>query len=201
MGVLQPKPEGRRPGTLPRCDTQVRQAHCQRALTSSLAPGQQRRGQCTSPSPGARCSLSLLHLISWVRGGAATNSHPCPFEAPLAEDAVPSPGRKDPLEKEMAARSSTLAWRIPGTEEPGGLRSAGSQRDGHNLATTQQPQISPVSPEARVRAPEPLKALAVRDALPSVRLASACSSPRRTSCAVRLALPPLTLRPRKQARP
>ena len=35
---------------------------------------------------------------------------------------------EDPLEKEMAAHSSTLAWEIPWTEEPGGLQSMGSQR-------------------------------------------------------------------------
>ena len=38
-----------------------------------------------------------------------------------------SPGREDPLEKEMAAHSSILAWRIPWTEEPGGPQSTGSQ--------------------------------------------------------------------------
>ena len=37
-------------------------------------------------------------------------------------------GGEDPLEKEMAAHSSVLAWRIPGMEEPGGLQSTGSQR-------------------------------------------------------------------------
>ena len=36
------------------------------------------------------------------------------------------------LEKEMATHSSILAWRIPGTEEPGGLPSMGSQRVGHD---------------------------------------------------------------------
>ena len=36
------------------------------------------------------------------------------------------------LEKEMAPHSSVLAWRIPGTGEPGGLQSMGSLRDGHN---------------------------------------------------------------------
>ena len=36
------------------------------------------------------------------------------------------------LEKEMATRSSVLAWRIPGTGEPGGLLSMGSHRVGHN---------------------------------------------------------------------
>ena len=42
------------------------------------------------------------------------------------------PGWEDPLEKEMAAHSSTLAWRIPWTEEPGRLQSIGSQRVGHD---------------------------------------------------------------------
>ena len=41
-------------------------------------------------------------------------------------------GWEDPLEKEMATHSSILAWRIPWTEEPGGLHSTGSQRVGHN---------------------------------------------------------------------
>ena len=42
------------------------------------------------------------------------------------------PGREDPLEKEMETHSSILAWRIPWTEEPGGLQSTGSQRVGHD---------------------------------------------------------------------
>ena len=41
-------------------------------------------------------------------------------------------GREDPLEKEMATHSSILTWRIPWTEEPGGLQSMGSQRVGHD---------------------------------------------------------------------
>ena len=43
--------------------------------------------------------------------------------------------REDPLEKEMAIHSSTLAWKIPWMEEPHILQSMGSQRVGHNLAT------------------------------------------------------------------
>ena len=39
---------------------------------------------------------------------------------------------EDPLEKEMAAHSSILAWRIPWTKEPGGLQSMGLQRVGHS---------------------------------------------------------------------
>ena len=45
---------------------------------------------------------------------------------------VRSLGREDALEKEMAAHSSILAWKIPWTEEPGGLQSMGSQRVGHD---------------------------------------------------------------------
>ena len=41
-------------------------------------------------------------------------------------------GREDPLEKEMAIHSSTLAWKIPRTEEPDRLQSMGSKRVGHD---------------------------------------------------------------------
>ena len=49
---------------------------------------------------------------------------------------VQSLGREDPLEKEMATHSSTLAWKIPWTEEPGRLQSMGWQRVGHDWATS-----------------------------------------------------------------
>ena len=45
---------------------------------------------------------------------------------------VRSLGQEDPLEKEMATHSSTIAWKIPWTEEPGRLQSMGSQRVGHD---------------------------------------------------------------------
>ena len=48
------------------------------------------------------------------------------------EKQVRSLGRKDPLEEEMVAHSSILAWRIPWTEESGGIQSTGSQRVGHD---------------------------------------------------------------------
>ena len=65
----------------------------------------------------------------------------CLFEASLVaqtvkrlpavqETPVRSLGWEDPLEKEMATHSSTLAWKIPCTEEPGRLQSMGSQRVG-----------------------------------------------------------------------
>ena len=45
---------------------------------------------------------------------------------------VRSPSPEDPLEKDMATHSSTLAWRIPWTEEPGKLQSMGLQRVAHD---------------------------------------------------------------------
>ena len=48
------------------------------------------------------------------------------------ETRVQSLGQEDLLEKEMATHSSTLAWKIPWTEEPGGLQSMGSQRVRHD---------------------------------------------------------------------
>ena len=50
---------------------------------------------------------------------------------------VQSLGWEDPLENGMATHSSILAWRIPQTEESGGLQSMGSQRVRHNLVTKQ----------------------------------------------------------------
>ena len=50
----------------------------------------------------------------------------------MQETQVRSLGWEDPLEKEMATHSSTLAWKIPWTEKPGRLQSMGSHRVGHD---------------------------------------------------------------------
>ena len=50
----------------------------------------------------------------------------------ILETWVWSLGGEDPLEKEMATHSSTLAWRIPWREEPGRLQCMGLQRVGHD---------------------------------------------------------------------
>ena len=50
----------------------------------------------------------------------------------VQETQIRSLDQEDPLEREMATHSSILAWRIPWTEEPGGLQSMGSQRIGHD---------------------------------------------------------------------
>ena len=49
----------------------------------------------------------------------------------MQETWVRSLGQEDPLEKAMATHTSILAWRIPWTEETGGLQSMGSQKVGH----------------------------------------------------------------------
>ena len=54
----------------------------------------------------------------------------------MRETWVWSLGWEDPLEKEMATHSSTLAWKIPWTEEPGRLQLTGKQRVRHNWATS-----------------------------------------------------------------
>ena len=50
----------------------------------------------------------------------------------MRETWVPSLGREDALEKEMATHSGVLAWKIPRTQEPGGLQPMGLQRVGHD---------------------------------------------------------------------
>ena len=57
---------------------------------------------------------------------------PAGFWSRMLEMWVRSLGQEDPLEKGMAAHSSILVWRIPGTEEPGGLPSMESHRVGHD---------------------------------------------------------------------
>ena len=50
----------------------------------------------------------------------------------MRETQVQALGWEDPLEKEMVVHSSTIAWKIPWTEEPGRLQSVGLQRVGHD---------------------------------------------------------------------
>ena len=50
----------------------------------------------------------------------------------MQETWVQALGWEDPLEKEMVIHSSTIAWKIPWTEEPGRIQSLGSQRVGHD---------------------------------------------------------------------
>ena len=74
------------------------------------------------------CLICAVQRCLWASlGSSAGKESPAMQETP-----VPFLGREDPLEKEMATHSSVLAWKIPWTEEPGGLESMGSQRVGHD---------------------------------------------------------------------
>ena len=56
----------------------------------------------------------------------------------MQEIQVQSLGLEDPLEKRMATHARILAWRIPQTEEPGGLQAMGLQRIGHDCTHTHE---------------------------------------------------------------
>ena len=58
---------------------------------------------------------------------------------------VQSLGQEDPLEKEMTIHSNTIAWKIPWREEPGTIQSMGSQRIGHDWATSLHKQLTTIS--------------------------------------------------------
>ena len=74
--------------------------------------------------------LIPLNLTLLVRASLVVQTVKSP--PAIQETWVGSLGWDDPLEEGMATHSSILAWRIPRTEEPGGLQSMGSQRAGHD---------------------------------------------------------------------
>ena len=86
-------------------------------------------------------SVSLSYTCSLSRSQGC-KPHNCPLTSLVAqmikkppamqETQVPSLGGEDPLEKQMATHSSVPAWKIPWTEESGGLQLTGSQRVGHD---------------------------------------------------------------------
>ena len=76
-----------------------------------------------------------MYTLPWgFPGGSAIKNLPA-----MKEIWVQSPGWEDPFreKKKMANHSSILVWRIPWTEEPGGLQSMGSQKVRQNLSTKQ----------------------------------------------------------------
>ena len=80
---------------------------------------------------------TVLHCFLWLSyiiWGASLVPQRLKRLHPMRKTWVWSLGREDPLEKEMVTHSSILAWRIPWTEEPGRLKSTGSQRVGHDWA-------------------------------------------------------------------
>ena len=80
--------------------------------------------------------MKLIRISFFVNIYAHTHTHTHGFPSDtevknlptMQETWIPSLGWEDPLEKEMATHSSTLAWKIPWTEEPGRLYSMGSQK-------------------------------------------------------------------------
>ena len=75
--------------------------------------------------------FSVIQLVS-EETGTSLVAQTVKCLSTMRETWVQSLGWEDPLEKEMATPSSTLAWIIPWTEEPGRLQSMGSQRVGHD---------------------------------------------------------------------
>ena len=84
--------------------------------------GREREGKKTLPFLAGKGHEILIKLLTLVLSTTAL----------IVDQTI----REDPLEKEMATHSSILAWRIPWTEEPGRLQSTGSQRVGHDWATS-----------------------------------------------------------------
>ena len=95
------------------------------------------QGASALPSPAPHSPQTLLQkhqncirLPRWFSGKEST------FQCRRHRRHIWPLGAEDPLEKEMASHSSTLAWKIPWTEEPGGLQYVGSQRVGHDWVYT-----------------------------------------------------------------
>ena len=116
----------------------------QGALWQDILCFRQRRGKYYEPEPGGPkfksaplrilgVRLDFCHLLVCVKGFSSGSGvkNPCAVQE-LQETQVQSLGLKDPLEKEMAAHSSILVWRIPWTEELGRLQPMGLQRAGHD---------------------------------------------------------------------
>ena len=84
-------------------------------------------------SPEAcNCSNRNQQVLAQKKSGPIMVAHLVKNLPVMQEIWVQSLGQEDPLEKRMATQSSILAWRIPWTEEPGGLQSLRLQRIRHN---------------------------------------------------------------------
>ena len=78
------------------------------------------------------CLFDMRINLDWLFLGASLLAQKVKRLPAMQETWVQSLGREDPLKKEMATHSSIHAWKIPWTEEPGGLLSMGSHRVGHD---------------------------------------------------------------------
>ena len=111
---------------------------CRRAEVSGESEGAcwGRRGACAGPwghrgkQPGRCWAPGSQRVARGFPGGSVGKNLP-----DEREPWVPSPGGEDPLEEEVATRSSVLAWESPWTEEPGGLQPMGFTK-GHTRLST-----------------------------------------------------------------
>ena len=124
-------------------------AHWRTGGSHSPLPGMPReRGRpsgdcshCPAPLGGSCCSEGVARSGGRGRQGKAQGQRKGPGLLPggsVLETRAPSLGREDPLEEAMATHSSVLAWRIPWTEEPGGLQSTGVAESRKRLSTHAQ---------------------------------------------------------------
>ena len=81
---------------------------------------------------GRVLQICCTAMCIYISGGSAVKNLPAMQE--MQQMQVRSLGWEDHLDQEMATHSRILAWRIPWTEEPGGLQSMGTQRVGHHRA-------------------------------------------------------------------
>ena len=88
-------------------------------------------GRSLGEGTGYPLQYSWASLVAWL-----VNNTPA-----MRETWVQSLGWEDPLEEGMATHSSILAWRIPWTQEPGGLQSMASQKVGHSWMTKHSTQL------------------------------------------------------------
>ena len=111
----------------------------QRAILPLLGPGEpvftlltvENTDFClTTPDYAIRLALVVLDLVTYMRSGFPDGSvgEESTLSTRTAGMWIQSLGCEDPLEKELETGSRILAWKIPWTEEPGGLPSMGSQR-------------------------------------------------------------------------
>ena len=118
----RPRPLG--PGRLPPCGRLL-----MTRWTGGKSAAVRRAETCAACPPSSSSPTD-------TREGSSTKDFPGGSDGKASAYRAGDLGREDPLEEEMAPHSSTLAWKIPWTEEPGGLQSVRSQRVGQGRVTS-----------------------------------------------------------------
>ena len=122
----------------------------------------QKHKKASHPAPNTRYPLpAIAAWFKWsccqcTRRRTSLMAQTVKHLSTMRENPVQSLGWEDPLEKERAIHSSTIAWKIPWTEEPGRLQSTGSERIGHDWATALSlsgTQVQPLGREVRFPVP------------------------------------------------